>query len=94
MFAASRLRVRSGAVRIACAALIALLSTSSGAFAQCVYGYNFGGISNNGNLVPSASPLIANYQHGQHGLSYEHHVVRERAEWSAGWSVERRHLDT
>ena len=59
MFGVSQLRVHSNTVRIACAALVALLSTASGAFAQCVYGYNFGGISNNGNLVPSASPLIA-----------------------------------
>src|SRR5258706_10735175 len=40
-------------------ASVVLLSTASGAFAQCVTTYNFGGISNFGNLVPSASPLIA-----------------------------------
>jgi Autotransporter beta-domain len=57
MSAALRWRVHG--IRIACAALIALLSTASNVFAQCVTTYNFGGISNFGNLVPSASPLIA-----------------------------------
>src|SRR5438105_1510666 len=51
--------IRSAALHIACAALIALISTASGAFAQCVTTYNFGGISNFGNAVPQASPLIA-----------------------------------
>jgi hypothetical protein len=50
---------RSAALPIACAALIALVSTASGAFAQCAPTYNFGVLSNLGNLVPSASPLIA-----------------------------------
>ena len=59
MLVASRLRIRSRALHIACAALIALVSTASGAFAQCTPTYNFGVISNFGNLVPSASPLIA-----------------------------------
>jgi hypothetical protein len=44
---------------IASIALVAVLSTTSGADAQCVTSYNFGGISTNGNLVPQASPLIS-----------------------------------
>jgi hypothetical protein len=59
MFAALRLRVLGGAVQIGCGALIALVTTASGALAQCVTSYNFGGISTNGLLVPQASPLIS-----------------------------------
>jgi Autotransporter beta-domain len=59
MFAASGSRLRNRSLHTACAALVALLSTASGALAQCVVTYNFGVISNLGNLVPSASPLIA-----------------------------------
>src|SRR5436190_24047365 len=50
---------RSTTLHMACAALIALVFTASGALAQCSNGYNFGGISNNGLLVPQASPLVA-----------------------------------
>lgn len=59
MFAASRVPIRSRALHTASAALIALVFTASGALAQCVYGYNFGGISTNGLLVPQASSLIS-----------------------------------
>jgi hypothetical protein len=59
MFAALRLHVLGGAGQIACGALIALVTTASGALAQCATSYNFGGISTNGLLVPQASPLIS-----------------------------------
>ncbi len=51
--------VRRKAGSIAGVALLTVFFGSSGAVAQCVYGYNFGGISTNGLLVPQASPLIS-----------------------------------